>query len=79
MFVTCSTTWTITGAPLDLHNPRLIAIAQVERPFFEADYDDYAASGARAAAFCRSAILIVSPILIPFNCTCCSWDMEKVT
>ncbi|KAJ8441343.1 hypothetical protein Cgig2_024855 [Carnegiea gigantea] len=53
------TTWTITGAPLDLHNPRLIAIAQVERPFFEADYDDYAASGARAAAFCRSAILIL--------------------
>lgn len=57
------TTWTITGGPLDLHNPRLIAIAQVDRPFFEADYDDYAASGARAAAFCRSAILIMMALL----------------
>uniref|UniRef100_A0A7C9A5J8 RING-CH-type domain-containing protein n=1 Tax=Opuntia streptacantha TaxID=393608 RepID=A0A7C9A5J8_OPUST len=57
------TAWTISGAPLDLHNPRLLAIAQVERPFFETDYDDYAASGARAAAFCRSALLIMMALL----------------
>lgn len=60
MIVICSGSWTISGTPLDLHDPRLLAIAEAERQFLEADYDDYAASSASGAAFCRSAALIVS-------------------
>lgn len=52
--------WTITGTPLDLRDPRLLAIAEAERHFLEAEYDEYAASNASGAAFCRSAALIVS-------------------
>lgn len=48
----------ISGTPLDLRDPRLLALA--ERHFLEADYDEYAASNASGAAFCRSAALIVS-------------------
>jgi len=44
---------------LDLRDPRLLAIAEAERQFFEAEYDGYAASNANGAAFCRSAALIV--------------------
>lgn len=51
--------WTISGTPLDLHDPRLLAIAEAERQFLEAEYDGYAASSASGAAFCRSAALIV--------------------
>ena len=61
MNVTCSGGWTLSGTPLDLHDPRLLAIAETERQFLEAEYDDYAASSASGAAFCRSAALIVSP------------------
>jgi len=44
-----------------LRDPRLLAIAEAERHFLEAEYDDYAASNASGAAFCRSVALIVSP------------------
>ena len=53
--------WTISGTPLDLSDPRILAIAEAERHFLEAEYDEYAASNASGAAFCRSAALIVSP------------------
>lgn len=56
--------WTISGTPLDLHDPRLLAIAEAERQFLEADYDDYAASSASGAAFCRSAALILMALLL---------------
>lgn len=56
--------WTISGTPLDLRDPRVLAMAEAERHFLEAEYDEYAASNASGAAFCRSAALIVSPEII---------------
>ncbi|KAJ9187489.1 hypothetical protein P3X46_002940 [Hevea brasiliensis] len=56
--------WTISGTPLDLRDPRLLAIAEAERHFLEAEYDDYAASNASGAAFCRSAALILMALLL---------------
>jgi hypothetical protein len=49
--------WTISGTPLDLRDPRLLAIAEAERHILKAQYDEYAASTASRAAFCRSAAL----------------------
>ncbi|KAF6171852.1 hypothetical protein GIB67_007373 [Kingdonia uniflora] len=40
--------WTISGTPLDLHDPRLLAMAAAERRFLEAEYDEYAATNASA-------------------------------
>lgn len=51
--------WTLSGAPLDLRDPRILAMA-AERHFLEAEYDEYADTNASGAAFCRSAALIVS-------------------
>ncbi|XP_010551546.1 PREDICTED: uncharacterized protein LOC104822125 [Tarenaya hassleriana] len=56
--------WTISGTPVDVNDPRLLAIAEAERRFWEADYDDYAASNASGAAFCRSAALILMALLL---------------
>ncbi|CAO2828785.1 unnamed protein product [Amaranthus hypochondriacus] len=56
--------WTISGTPLDLHDPRILAIAEAERQFLEAEYDDYAASSASGAVFCRSAALILMALLL---------------
>ncbi|KAE9605526.1 hypothetical protein Lal_00024831 [Lupinus albus] len=56
--------WTISGTPLDLSDPRLLAIAEAERQFLDAEYDEYAASNASGAAFCRSAALILMALLI---------------
>lgn len=52
--------WTISGTPLDLRDPRLLAMAAAERHFLESEYDEYADTSANGAAFCRSAALIVS-------------------
>ena len=54
--------WTISGTPLDLRDPRLLAMAAAERHFLESEYDEYADTSANGAAFCRSAALIVSNI-----------------
>ncbi|CAJ1939827.1 unnamed protein product [Sphenostylis stenocarpa] len=56
--------WTISGMPLDLRDPRLLAIAEAERQFLEAEYDGYAASNASGAAFCRSVALILMALLL---------------
>ncbi|KAG6759953.1 hypothetical protein POTOM_036450 [Populus tomentosa] len=56
--------WTISGTQLDLRDPRLLAIAEAERHFLEAEYDDYAASNASGAAFCRSVALILMALLL---------------
>ncbi|XP_077213343.1 uncharacterized protein LOC143848318 [Tasmannia lanceolata] len=56
--------WTISGTPLDLRDPRLLAMAAAERHFLEAEYDDYAATNASGAAFCRSAALILMALLL---------------
>lgn len=58
--------WTLTGSPLDLHDPRLLAMAAAERHLLEAEYDEYDDSDANGAAFCRSAALIVSFLLLVF-------------
>ncbi|XVE56928.1 hypothetical protein DITRI_Ditri04bG0050100 [Diplodiscus trichospermus] len=52
--------WTIPGAPLDLRDPRILAMAAAERHLLEADYDEYADTNVSGAAFCRTAALIVS-------------------
>lgn len=59
--LSCSGGWTISGTPLDLRDPRLLAMAEAERHFLEAEYDEYTATNATGAAFCRSVALIVSP------------------
>lgn len=56
--------WQLSGAPLDLHDPRLLAIAEAERQLLEAEYDDYNATNASGAAFCRSAALILMALLL---------------
>jgi hypothetical protein len=56
----CSGDWTITGAPLDLRDPRILAVAAAQRRLLEAEYDEYGGTDANGAAFCRSAALIVS-------------------
>ncbi|KAH9709551.1 RING-CH-type domain-containing protein [Citrus sinensis] len=56
--------WTISGTPLDLRDPRLLAIAEAERQFLEAEYDEYDASNASGSAFCRSAALILMALLL---------------
>jgi Protein of unknown function (DUF3675) len=66
--------WTITGTPLDLHDPRILAVAAAQRRLLEAEYDEYAATNASGAAFCRSAALIVSSLLFR---TCKSFTNYK--
>uniref|UniRef100_A0A5B7B2I1 Putative RING/FYVE/PHD zinc finger superfamily protein isoform 1 n=1 Tax=Davidia involucrata TaxID=16924 RepID=A0A5B7B2I1_DAVIN len=56
--------WTISSTPLDLHDPHLLAMAEAERHFLEAEYDDYAATNSSGAAFCRSAALILMALLL---------------
>ncbi|MCD7452365.1 hypothetical protein HAX54_016293 [Datura stramonium] len=56
--------WTVAGTQLDLHDPRLLAMAAAERHLLEADYDEYADSSASGAAFCRSAALILMALIL---------------
>ncbi|XP_057810834.1 uncharacterized protein LOC131025204 isoform X1 [Salvia miltiorrhiza] len=56
--------WQISGTPLDMHDPRLLAIAEAERQLFEADYDDYNGTSNSGTAFCRSAALILMALLL---------------
>ncbi|PKI75465.1 uncharacterized protein LOC116199911 [Punica granatum] len=56
--------WTISGTPLDLRDPRLLAIAEAERQFLDSEYDEYTNSNANGAAFCRSAALILMALLL---------------
>ncbi|XP_071904079.1 uncharacterized protein [Coffea arabica] len=56
--------WTIAGTPVDLNDPRLIAMATAERHLLEPEYDEYADSSASGAAFCRSAALILMALLL---------------
>ncbi|ESQ45818.1 hypothetical protein EUTSA_v10010967mg [Eutrema salsugineum] len=52
------------GVPLDLSDPRILAMAAAERHFLEADYDEYNESNSSGAAFCRSAALILMALLL---------------
>ncbi|KAE8707356.1 RING/FYVE/PHD zinc finger superfamily protein isoform 3 [Hibiscus syriacus] len=51
--------WTISGTPLDLRDPRLLAIAEAERQFLETEYGEYAVSNASGAAFALMALLLL--------------------
>ncbi|KAL7161373.1 hypothetical protein ACSBR2_041934 [Camellia fascicularis] len=59
-----SSGWTLSGTPLDLHDPRLLAMAAAERHLLEAEYDEYADTNSNGAAFCRSAALILMALLL---------------
>jgi len=52
--------WTISGNRLDLHDPRILAMAAAQHRLLEDEYDEYTATNNNAAAFCRSIFLIVS-------------------
>ncbi|XP_010554312.1 PREDICTED: uncharacterized protein LOC104824079 [Tarenaya hassleriana] len=54
--------WTISG--LDLHNHRLLAIAEAEHLFLDSECDDYTAPNASGAAFFRSVALILMALLL---------------
>jgi len=56
--------WTITGTPLDLRDPRILAVAAAQRRLLEAEYDEYGGNDANGAAFCRSAALILMALLL---------------
>ncbi|GAB2248896.1 hypothetical protein Droror1_Dr00012255 [Drosera rotundifolia] len=58
-----NTAWSISGAPVDLNDPRILAIA-AERRLLEAEYDEYADSNASGTAFCRSAALVLMALLL---------------
>ncbi|CAD5188975.1 unnamed protein product [Musa acuminata subsp. malaccensis] len=55
--------WIITGSPLDLHDPRILAMAAAQRHLVEDEYDEYAPN-ASGAAFFRSAALILIILLL---------------
>ncbi|XP_022858713.1 uncharacterized protein LOC111379553 [Olea europaea var. sylvestris] len=55
--------WQLSGTPLDVRDPRILAIAEAERQLFEAD-DDYNGTNNSGAAFCRSAALILLALLL---------------
>ncbi|VAI32861.1 unnamed protein product [Triticum turgidum subsp. durum] len=61
-FLVCSGGWTITGTAFDLRDPRILAVAQ--NHIMEAEYDDYSATNASTAAFCRSAALVLMALLL---------------
>ncbi|XP_051199954.1 uncharacterized protein [Lolium perenne] len=54
--------WTITGTTFDLRDPRILVVAQ--NHIMEAEYDDYSATNASTAAFCRSAALLLMALLL---------------
>ncbi|XP_020110689.1 uncharacterized protein LOC109725759 [Ananas comosus] len=56
--------WTVTGTRLDINDPRILAVTSAQRHFLQAEYDDYAATNASSAAFCRSSALILMAILL---------------
>ncbi|KAF8094935.1 hypothetical protein N665_0348s0018 [Sinapis alba] len=56
--------WGAEVFPLDLSDPRVLAMAAAERHFLEADYDEYSESNSSGAAFCRSAALILMALLL---------------
>ncbi|GFZ12107.1 RING/FYVE/PHD zinc finger superfamily protein [Actinidia rufa] len=52
------------GSHLDLHDPRLLAMAAAERRLLEAQYAEYADANASGAAFYRAAVLILMALLL---------------
>jgi len=59
--------WRISG--MDLHDPRLLAIAEAEREILESEYDDYTARDSSLAAFFRASALILMTLLLRYALT----------
>ncbi|KAJ0751174.1 putative E3 ubiquitin-protein ligase MARCH [Helianthus annuus] len=56
--------WTLSGTPLDLNDPRVLALAAAEQRFIESDYDEYEDNGASGASLCRSVAIILMALLL---------------
>ncbi|KAK1407308.1 hypothetical protein QVD17_38922 [Tagetes erecta] len=56
--------WTISGTPLDLNDPRVLAMAAAERRLIESDYDEYEDNSASGASLCRSVAIILMALLL---------------
>ncbi|XP_066321911.1 uncharacterized protein [Miscanthus floridulus] len=56
--------WTISGNRLDLHHPRILAMAAAQDRLLEDEYDEYTVTNNNAAAFCRSIFLILMALLL---------------
>ncbi|XP_015689517.1 uncharacterized protein LOC102704395 isoform X3 [Oryza brachyantha] len=56
--------WSISGNRLDLHDPRILAMAAAQHRLLEDEYDEYTATNNNAAAFCRSIFLILMALLL---------------
>ncbi|KAI3762634.1 hypothetical protein L1987_53073 [Smallanthus sonchifolius] len=59
-----SASWTVHGSPLDLNDPRFLAMAAAERNLLDAEYDEYEDTSVNGASFCRSAALILMALLL---------------
>ncbi|KAK1427204.1 hypothetical protein QVD17_15887 [Tagetes erecta] len=59
-----SASWTVHGTPLDLNDPRFLAMAAAERNLLDTDYDGYEDTSVNGASFCRSAALILMALLL---------------
>ncbi|KAI3504659.1 hypothetical protein L1887_26302 [Cichorium endivia] len=59
-----SGSWTIDGTPVDLHDPRVLAMAATEQRLLENTYNDYEDNSTSAASFCRSAAIILMALLL---------------
>ncbi|KAL4362696.1 hypothetical protein GQ457_04G036530 [Hibiscus cannabinus] len=54
--------WTVSGAPLDLHNQRILAVA-AEHHLLEPGYDEYSSNDSSGTEFFRAATLTLLALL----------------
>ncbi|XP_076941544.1 uncharacterized protein LOC143611148 [Bidens hawaiensis] len=62
--INISGNWTLAGTPLDLNDPRVLAMAAAEQRLLESDYDEYEDNGASGASLCRSVAIILMALLL---------------
>ncbi|KAI3686504.1 hypothetical protein L1987_80183 [Smallanthus sonchifolius] len=62
--INISGNWMLSGTPLDLNDPRVLALAAAEQRLIEADYDDYEDNSASGASLCRSVAIILMALLL---------------
>jgi hypothetical protein len=56
--------WTISGSPLDLHDPRLLALATAEQHLLATEYVEYDDANESGTAFYRFAALVLMALLL---------------
>ncbi|KAF3324236.1 uncharacterized protein LOC144573774 isoform X1 [Carex rostrata] len=59
-----SGTWTITGTPFDLHDPRILAVATSQNQLLGSDYEDYAANSGTTSFFRTAALIFMGLLLL---------------